>query len=1041
MNCKFICLLLASVYLSTLNSQAFVVSYDQLYDSTLILSNKYLRSANLSEARKSISALDSLIQLHWKSDDSKRSMYFYCKGNLSYMEGNLDSALNAYGSAIAIRQRLFGEKDEIYYKCFANSGNIYFSRGNYRKSLEIYTKSYELSKKLFGNENASVSKDLNNLAISYEALGDFEKALNYQLSSIRMKEKYNSTNFLSIGQSYNNLAVLYNKMGRMTLVEAAYKAASMYFSKDQTLEYGADHFASLCNLSEYYCNFSNYKQAEIIFNRINIIIKNNSKIIDHFLYLGYLNLMSNYNNIIGNYALAEFYLLERIKKAELKFGKNHLQYGLALMSLGKFEYHRNNSLLSKDYYLSALSLFDSIENADKFNSTVCLIGLGNISMSKGEFKEALLYCQKSTQRIESIVAQKNVDLYSSISILQGMAYSKLGLQDSAEIYFKKCLDLRKKLLPNGIINYISSLMELAKHYQSYQANDKATLALLEATEYVRNVLVDSKNYLSFEEMTIFKSKFDEYFDLVNLQCSNGFPLNVAFENLYYTKGFLRHSIENFLRKIETDTIVKSNYFEYSTLRTRIATLESRMTNYEDSLLLSELKNSRDLIEKKMKKYYDNSDVKSELSWKNLKNTIAENSVSVEFVNYKVSNRLNTGEYYVQYAAYVFRKNDTLPIFIKLFEENELLRIIEKGKQRRQEFVADLYDTYNEKGQNTSNLYDIVWKPLESYLNNISVINYYVSGLLHGINLGVILKPDSKRMIESYTMILSVDHSKEYEGDTRIDPLHMNMILFGGINYDSVVTKEELNIPVNQLLSYNYNTSIRAYSSDSAFMVLPWRDLKGSMREVVLIDQLARESELRPNLYSNFNASEFNFKSISANQYNLKSPYIIHLATHGYFFPSIDSTHISNEKHFYRRAKDPLLRSGLILADANYAWKNGRARDEKSEDGILTSYEISLMNLSNTELVVLSACETGLGEINRTEGVYGLQRAFKIAGVKNIIMSLWQVPDKQTAQLMELFYRNWLINKMSIRDALHSAQRTMQDKRLEPYYWAGFVLLE
>ena len=120
---------------------------------------------------------------------------------------------------------------------------------------------------------------------------------------------------------------------------------------------------------------------------------------------------------------------------------------------------------------------------------------------------------------------------------------------------------------------------------------------------------------------------------------------------------------------------------------------------------------------------------------------------------------------------------------------------------------------------------------------------------------------------------------------------------------------------------------------------------------------------------------------------------------------------------------------------------GKNVSNKSEDGILTAYEISQMNLSNTELVVLSACETGLGDIKGNEGVYGLQRAFKIAGVKYLIMSLWQVPDKQTSLLMTNFYRNWIEEKMEIPDAFHAAQQEMRDMGFDPYQWAGFVLVE
>ncbi|HRF17628.1 MAG TPA: CHAT domain-containing protein, partial [Chitinophagaceae bacterium] len=136
--------------------------------------------------------------------------------------------------------------------------------------------------------------------------------------------------------------------------------------------------------------------------------------------------------------------------------------------------------------------------------------------------------------------------------------------------------------------------------------------------------------------------------------------------------------------------------------------------------------------------------------------------------------------------------------------------------------------------------------------------------------------------------------------------------------------------------------------------------------------------------------------------------------------------------------DPLLRSGLILSGGNYAW-SGKAPIEGVEDGIATAYEISQLNLSNTELVVLSACETALGDVKGSEGVFGLQRAFKMAGVKKMIVSLWQVPDKETAELMTSFYNYWLKGK-TIEQAFAQAQSDMR-KKYSPYYWAAFVLVE
>ena len=133
-----------------------------------------------------------------------------------------------------------------------------------------------------------------------------------------------------------------------------------------------------------------------------------------------------------------------------------------------------------------------------------------------------------------------------------------------------------------------------------------------------------------------------------------------------------------------------------------------------------------------------------------------------------------------------------------------------------------------------------------------------------------------------------------------------------------------------------------------------------------------------------------------------------------------------------------MRSGLLMSGANNAWNNNKLPDGL-DDGILTAYEVSGLDLFNTELVVLSACETGLGDIKGSEGVYGLQRSFKMAGVDNLIMSLWQVPDTETSEFMQLFYTN-MLDGQQIGDAFRATQKVMREK-YDPYYWAAFVLIE
>ena len=176
--------------------------------------------------------------------------------------------------------------------------------------------------------------------------------------------------------------------------------------------------------------------------------------------------------------------------------------------------------------------------------------------------------------------------------------------------------------------------------------------------------------------------------------------------------------------------------------------------------------------------------------------------------------------------------------------------------------------------------------------------------------------------------------------------------------------------------------------------------------------------------------------------------VLHIATHGYFFPDIvrkkdDGLQLTDDKKqtAFRVSENPLLRSGLIFAGANPSWTNPGYVSTAIDDGILTAYEISNMDLSKVKLVVLSACETGLGDIKGSEGVFGLQRSFKLAGVNNIIMSLWKVPDEKTRELMQRFYQFCFSGK-SISEAFNSAQNVMRNKYPDsPYYWAGFTLLQ
>ena len=177
----------------------------------------------------------------------------------------------------------------------------------------------------------------------------------------------------------------------------------------------------------------------------------------------------------------------------------------------------------------------------------------------------------------------------------------------------------------------------------------------------------------------------------------------------------------------------------------------------------------------------------------------------------------------------------------------------------------------------------------------------------------------------------------------------------------------------------------------------------------------------------------------------RSPKIVHIATHGFFLDdqpdNVTEMEAQPDKDLDRlqalaRLENPLLRSGLALAGAN-RWNEGEPLPPAAEDGILTAEDVSGLDFSATELVVLSACETGLGQIQVGEGVFGLRRAVMLAGAKTLVMSLWKVPDLQTQALMTNFYRRILAGEPRAA-ALRAAQLTVREKYPDPFFWGAFI---
>ena len=213
------------------------------------------------------------------------------------------------------------------------------------------------------------------------------------------------------------------------------------------------------------------------------------------------------------------------------------------------------------------------------------------------------------------------------------------------------------------------------------------------------------------------------------------------------------------------------------------------------------------------------------------------------------------------------------------------------------------------------------------------------------------------------------------------------------------------------------------------------ELSGTEQEIDdIVSQLSRHHISHLSLKGG-DASEGAFKCLDGADYS-----ILHVATHGFYHQQKIDSHADtfNDEEYIN-----MERSGLLLAGA-FSTLHGEQRPDDVDDGILTAAEISRLDLTKAEMVVLSACETALGDITG-EGVFGLQRGFKKAGANSILMSLWKVDDEATCLLMTEFYRNWIGEKMTKHDALEEAKKTVRSHKEkgwdDPKYWAAFILLD
>lgn len=410
-------------------------------------------------------------------------------------------------------------------------------------------------------------------------------------------------------------------------------------------------------------------------------------------------------------------------------------------------------------------------------------------------------------------------------------------------------------------------------------------------------------------------------------------------------------------------------------------------------------------------------------WKMVQAQLSPQDAAIEFISFPLDN----GD--LQYAALVITKNLIAPRLVPLVTEAQLKSI-----------PSNQYYT-------TPILYNLVWEPLEEVISDIRTVYFSPTGVFH--KLGIEYLPDF------LGLSMSIKHQMYRLSSTRELVLHKSkpshsVALFGGADYNTPITvlaqQSPSYQPIEEAVSRDV-PDIQDINSDIGF-----KYLKGTQEEVDAVSALYLRGGAEVLHYVGQDASETQLKNLPA-----LSPSLLHIATHGFYYAPKNHRRIASMNKVFddlaiRDYSDEvdvieedkmLTRSGLILAGANNKLRNINI-PKGVEDGILYADEIASLNLSSLDMVILSACESGLGSIDLGEGVFGLQRGFKIAGTESIMMSLWKVDDQATKILMTSFHEN-ISAGQSKREALENAQlklRSYDHNKFDyPEYWAAFVLLD
>jgi len=862
-----------------------------------------------------------------------------------------------------------------------------YQAGKYAEAIPLAEKSLRLTEKSLGPDHPDVATALNNLAGFYQAMGDYAKVEALYLRALSIREKALGTNHPAVAESLHSLGQLYGTMGNWAKTEPLLSQALAI--REKTL--GPEHpivATSLSILTDYYRVMGDLAKAETMARRA---LKIREKVLgpQHPDVADSLAALANVLLDMGEYTKAEPLYYKALGISAKTLGANHSDTAYIFHSLGYLYREMGDYGKAESLTMVALAIEEKVLGPDHFLVAGALNELAQVYREMGNYARA----EPLVRRALRIEEKARGPEHPQVAVI----LSNIALLEAAQQNYQSAFGSFMKAL------YIQD-REIQSAFTITTEEQKTKFIQIITQGYGRSY----ENFLSLIHQYLLADQTATHDGLMVVLRRKG----IVFD----AQSRAREALQG--RLSEAD---RKDWERLSSLRGELARLSlskpEKMSPEEYQKTLTVLEQQIEVVEKRL------ADA-SALVAKELKQrtvtveaaakALPKGSALVEFVRIRdydfVQQKVKPSS---RYLAFVLTTDGEVTM-VDLGDAETL----ERQARLVLEHIQTSIKSPQRGHQSLQALHQKVWVPLEKSLSKADKVLLSPDGQLNLVPFAALLDEQGRPLVERYRLAYVTSGRELVAAGTPILP-DSDLLLVA--NPAFAQKGAAVSSPGSSRRSRNFRGS---------FDPLPGTELEAKS----IPPLVAGKSEKKRIVVGNA-ATEGVVKAA-------RSPRILHLATHGFFLEDEDLTPDDKQRGKKTAApkyENPLVRSGLAFAGANHA-----AESTGDDDGILTALEITGMDLYGTDLVVLSACDTGVGEVQTGEGVFGLRRAFALAGAKNLMMSLWPVSDDVTASQMKAFYKN--MQTMPPAEALRQAQlATIKELKTKfggtapPVLWAPFFL--